>query len=209
MSISEIMLPRVRLAFPKLWKAEAMDAQSVPKFGGLFLFPKDNTELAAKVKAVTKAVALAKWGGKMDDATFRKGVKFRVLQDGEDKAKYDGFTGNYFVSATNAKRPLIIDRDRSQLAEVDGRPYAGCYVNAKIEVWAQDNKWGKALNASLLGVQYYDEGDSFGGGRTARADEFGDVDAEEGTAKANGASAPAAAATNDDGDWGDAVDPMS
>ena len=60
--------------------------------------------------------------------------------------------------------------------EADGLPYSGCYVNASIELWAQDNNYGKRINASLRGVQFYRDGDAVaGGGGPASEDEFDDL----------------------------------
>ena len=70
----------------------------------------------------------------------------------------------------------MVDRDgATPLTESDGRPYGGCYVNAKVEIWAQDNSNGRAMRASLLGVVYHSKGDAFGGGRVASADELGSL----------------------------------
>lgn len=95
---------------------------------------------------------------------------------------YDGFEGAYHIGAWNKVRPLVIDRDKSPLVESDGRPYAGCYVNAQIDVWCQDNNFGRRVNASLMGVQFLKDGDAFTGGRPADPDDFEDLadqDAEE------------------------------
>ena len=77
-------------------------------------------------------------------------------------------------------RPLVIDADKSPLTEQDGKPYSGCYVNASIELWAQDNNYGKRVNASLSGVQFFRDGDAFAGGRAADVDDFDDVTAGAG-----------------------------
>ncbi|MWN55950.1 ssDNA-binding protein, partial [Escherichia coli] len=52
---------------------------------------------------------------------------------------------------------------------------AGCYVNAVIDIWAQDNNFGKRINASLGGVQFLRDGDAFAGGGVASADDFDDI----------------------------------
>ncbi|WP_244126983.1 ssDNA-binding protein, partial [Xylella fastidiosa] len=65
--------------------------------------------------------------------------------------------------------------DRTPLAAQDGRPYAGCYVNANIELWAQDNNYGKRINASLGGVQFLRDGEAFAGGGVASVEDFEDL----------------------------------
>jgi hypothetical protein len=52
-------------------------------------------------------------------------------------------------------------------------------VNASIELWCQDNNYGKRINASLRGVQFLKDGEAFAGGGVANADEFDDLAADE------------------------------
>jgi hypothetical protein len=102
------------------------------------------------------------------------------LHDGDAKAEYEGFKGNKFVSSRGKVRPSVFDGQRQELTEADGKPYSGCYVNASLEIWAQDNSYGKRLNAQLRGVQFFRDGDAFaGGGQPADADEFDDIAAPE------------------------------
>lgn len=49
-----------------------------------------------------------------------------------------------------------------------------------IDVWAQDNNFGKRINASLGGVQFLRDGDAFAGGGVASEEDFDDI--SEGTA---------------------------
>jgi hypothetical protein len=95
------------------------------------------------------------------------------FQDGDTKS-YDGYEGMMALSAKSGVRPLVIDRDRSPLTEADGKPYAGCYVNASVEFFCYDSS-GVGVSASLAGVQFVRDGDAFGGGAAAKADEFDDL----------------------------------
>jgi hypothetical protein len=58
----------------------------------------------------------------------------------------------------------VIDRDTKPLTAADGRPYGGCFVDASVDIWAQDNSWGKRINAKLRWVQFRGDGDAFSGG---------------------------------------------
>ena len=73
----------------------------------------------------------------------------------------------------------MIDVNKSPLTEQHGKPYSGCYVNAFVEFWTQDNNYGKRVNATLLGVQFYRDGESFSGGGVADTDDFDDLTAED------------------------------
>lgn len=53
----------------------------------------------------------------------------------------------------------------------DGRPYSGCYVNAKVQIWAQKDKY-VGVRCTLVSVQFVKDGDAFGGGGPATADGF-------------------------------------
>ena len=159
-----IKLSAVRLSFPHLFVAQQSDLGGTPKFGASFLFAPggDNEKLMLET---IQAVGLDKWAAKWasNHKILKAGLKL-CLKDGDTKAQYDGYEGNLFVSANSAKRPEVNDRDLTPLVESDGRPYGGCYVNAWIDVWAQDNKFGQRVNATLLGIQFVKDGDSFGAG---------------------------------------------
>jgi acyl-CoA synthetase (AMP-forming)/AMP-acid ligase II len=174
-----ILLKNVRLAFPKLFEAVAVNAGDKPQFGATLIIPLDHPQIDEIVSKMD-AVGREKWGDKW--TTTKKLLEKQdrlALHDGDLKAKYDGFAGNYFISA-NAKEdtpPTIIDRDRSPLTARSGRPYAGCYVNASLDFWPQKDhpKGGSRINAQLRGVQFFEDGDAFSAGRPADSDEFEDV----------------------------------
>ena len=95
------------------------------------------------------------------------------LRDGDTHPKADDEdAGCMTVSAKNPKRVPVLDPDAKPLAAATGRPKAGDEIIAKIELWAQDNRFGKRINASLLGVQFVAEGKSIGGGSEPSADGF-------------------------------------
>ena len=72
------------------------------------------------------------------------------------------------------------NKDKTPLTEDDNVIYGGCYVNAIIELWAQDNNYGKRINANLLGVQFHKDGEPFGGGGVSvKADDFDDVSGDD------------------------------
>ncbi len=172
----KIALKNVRLAFPVLFEAKTVNGEGEPAFSASFLLSTNHPQIAEIRKAVD-AVGKEKWGQKWDSVKKEIELKAKgLLQDGDAKADYAGFEGNLFVNARNKVRPLVIDRDKTPLIAADGKPYAGCFVNASIELWAQDNKYGKRINASLRGVQFLKDGDAFTGGGTASEDDFDDIE---------------------------------
>ena len=79
------------------------------------------------------------------------------------------------MSARSKTKIMVADRDKSPLSAQDGKPYAGCYVDASIELWAQDNNFGKRVNATLRWVQFRRDGDAFAGSAPATDDELDDL----------------------------------
>lgn len=163
--MSKIMLPNVRLSFPSLFHKAVFDGKET-KFEATFLINKD--EQADKVKEVKAAI----------DAAIKEALKGAKLpadklcmKDG-DGIEYAGYAGHMSLKASSQKRPIVLNRDKTPLTEDDNKLYAGCYVNAIIELWAQNNQFGKRINANLLGVQFFKDGEPFADGVTASASDF-------------------------------------
>lgn len=169
--MSKITLKNVRLSFPKLFKAEPFKPGDDPKFSATFLIPKDSA-LHKEIDAVILEALKAKVGAKAEAVLkqIRGNPNKFCFRDG-DTQSYDGYEGMMSFKANNGTRPLVIDRDKTPLTEADGRPYAGCYVNAIVEIFVYDNS-GVGVSASLSGVQFVKDGDAFSGGRAASEDEF-------------------------------------
>lgn len=175
-----IMLRDVRLAFPSLWKATAPKGGGEAAFSASFLLPKNHKQLG-ELKAAIRKCAEEKWGAKAPAILKAlEAADKTCLHNGDSKSEYEGFEGNLFVSARSKVRPGVYDQQRQELSEADGKPYSGCYVNVSLELWAQDNSFGKRVNAQLRGVQFLRDGDAFAGGaRPADADEFDEISAPE------------------------------
>jgi len=153
----KIVLTNVRLSFPAIFTARAFNDDQEAKFSAVFLVPKTDKRLLADVTKAIDAIILEQWKGKKPS-----GLKI-CMRDGEEKSDVDGYGDEVmFLSASSKKRIPIVDRDRSPLGEEDGKIYGGCYVNASVKLWAQDNKWGKRVNAQLLAVQFVKDGAPFG-----------------------------------------------
>jgi hypothetical protein len=174
------MLKHVRLSFPQIWRAVKVEGQpdSKPSFSANLLIAKDDKQVAEIEKAIL-AVATEQWGDKTRKTLEEVRGKDRTcLHDGAHK-EYDGYDGCWYITARSQMKPLMLDRYKQPLTEADGRPYGGCYVNASIDVWAQDNQWGKRINATLRGLQFVADGEAFAAGPPATAEEFPEEEEEE------------------------------
>ena len=175
----KVKLNNVRLCFPQLFDAKTVNGEGKPAFSASLLLDPKDPQIKVLNEAID-AVAKEKWGAKADaNLKAARAADKTCLHSGDLKANYDGFEGMLYVSARNALRPLVIDVNKAPLNEQDGKPYAGCYVNASIELWAQDNNYGKRVNATLMGVQFYKDGESFVGGGVADESDFDDLSIED------------------------------
>jgi hypothetical protein len=172
----QIKLRDVRLAFcQNLFKAGSMAGSNDLKFQSTFIIAGDDPQVKVVEKAITD-VATEKWQGKAGVILKSLRAENKVcLKNGDAKAQYEGFEGNFFMSTSSKQAPKVLDRDRSVLTEADGKPYAGCYVTALLDIWAQDNDFGKRINVTLKGVQFVRDGDAFVGSAPAAVDDFDDL----------------------------------
>jgi hypothetical protein len=183
----DIKLKKVRLAFPALDAPKGMsgatsDEDDKAAYGArLIIEPK--SENAQILRDAMAAAATQKWEGK-GSAVLKQLIadrkvcfvtsEYRNQKTGEP---YTGFEGMWHVGARNSLQPSVYDRSGEVVPQVDIARvfYSGCYVHAMLSVYAQDNKWGRRINASLLGVRFAGHGEAFGGARVARASDFSDI----------------------------------
>jgi len=150
------------------------------------------------IQAAIKQEAVTAWGkmaeSKLED--MRGDKKAFSYQKGKKNTKgemYEGFEGMMSLSGVRKAKdgaPLFLhnvkDTDpdskhfgkAQRLTGKEGVIYGGCYVNAKVEMWAQSGSHS-GMRCGLLGVQYDAPGDNFGGASRPTDDGFDAVDAEE------------------------------
>jgi hypothetical protein len=163
--MSKIYLNNVRLSFPKIFNKATFEGKET-KFEATLLIPKSDTATKAVLDEAIKSL--------LAEAKMKVGADKICLKDGDD-SDYDGYEGNWSLKASNSKRPTLVNKDKTPIVEEDNILYAGCYVNAIIDLWAQNNGYGKRVNANLLGIQFVKDGDSFEGSKVADEDDFDDL----------------------------------
>lgn len=182
-------LNNVRASFPVLFKGQQFQEGKF-RCGSSLIVPPDHPQFKQIENAIEQA-AKEKWKDKatarLNGARKKDKVSWR---DGDDKAKYDGYAGNWVLSANckggdtepECDKPTVYDSARNVITEPGKCPiYSGCYVNALVEFYA-DDRFGDGVFCTLVGIQFHKNGDAFGSAR-ATADDFDDVssgaDAEE------------------------------
>lgn len=189
-----------RLSFARLYSPKAFQPGQDPRFEATYLLDPSDEKGLTSIKAVLKTAAevgkqqhgkvpyevkklAAKFipGQKLDPAKDKPdGIKI-AMGDGDDKS-YDGYAGMMYVACHNKVRPTVVNRRREPVAEGEpGAPYSGCYVNAKVTLWGQDNSYGKRVNANLRSVQFVKDGAAFGIAPVDADDEFEALEDEAGS----------------------------
>lgn len=165
----------------KTWKGNFLIDKEKAKAGEIkAVFNGKRMSILAALKAAGAEAKTKKWGEESKWPKLKADRTF--LRDG-DQEDWDGYEGNYYISS-NAQiedKPAVVTNRRDGNgkwipAEPGGNasPYSGCYVNATIIIWAQDNKHGKRLNAQLRAVQFFADGEAFGAAPTNPNDDFDD-----------------------------------
>jgi hypothetical protein len=187
----KLMLSNVRCSFITLGEPEYFGGQKTKdtdkrRWSSTFLIPA-NSPYKKQIDEALRAVAKEQWPLKWEVhlANILPDPKGCCFVDGARK-EYEGYAGHWALSAHRTEdkgRPLVFDVDKSPIYKPNnelyegkaGRIYSGCFVNGQVEIWAQDNKAGKALRCNFLGIQRFKDGDAFSGGTPPNADDFGEI----------------------------------
>lgn len=174
---TSVKLLKVRLSFPDLFEATQYEGKGAYRYNASFLIePGSNNdknikaaiqEAAAEKFGKKAQVKLSEWAGNSNKNCYVNG----------DTKEYDGYAGMLVLSAHRRQqdgRPLVIDGNKQPLTASDGKPYAGCYVNATVDFYATGAP-NEGIRCGLKGVQFDSDGDAFSGSKVATPDEFDDL----------------------------------
>lgn len=196
-----------RLSFPHLAQPHASAPNAEPKYGALLLLPNEDPQVA-QVQQAAMAAAAEVFGERAQQVmtAAANDPRLRTFGPGETKVQqatgepWDGFAGHVFINTSNKFMPQMIQADGTPIDPADTmmsqqearKLYGGCYVNAAIQPWVQNNQHGRCVRWNLIAVQFAKEGKAFGdGGRVDVSGMFGATPA--GAAAPLGASAMPAA----------------
>jgi hypothetical protein len=169
------VIKNARLSFPKLFTATTFKGTGTPRYEAAFLVEPDSDAHKA-IEAAIEAVAKERWNAKA-------AAKLKQLRSSKQTCCYvpGEMTGReenegLFVLTGNRKEkdgPVgKFDSDKTPIHSDNGRLYGGCYVNASVDIWAQDGEY-PGIRCTLIAVQFAKDGDAFGGtAAKSNGDEF-------------------------------------
>lgn len=165
-------------------RAIATDQNAKPAYGNKLIIKPGGANAKLLADTLLK-VAEEKWPGKGKQVLDKLKADGRVCYvEGPycdaDGAPRDGFEDMHYLSTRSEKlKPTVKDRFNHTVSEGDpGAPYPGCHVHCAVDIWAQDNQFGRRINATLQGVMFSRDGQAFAGGRPASDQTFAGLAAE-------------------------------
>ena len=172
-----IFLSNVRLSFPQLVEPRSSVENGAKKFSADFLMPLAHPGVQQFGAEYTKA-ATEKWKEHAQAvmAIIQADRKLRCFGQGNEKINgktfkpYDGYADQFYISANKDQMPQMIQADGSAVDPTNTlayqalarKMYGGCYVNAAIRPWLQENKHGRVVRCELIAVQFATDGEAFG-----------------------------------------------
>ena len=188
-----VQLKHVRIAFiDDLFIPQAFEGKGDLRHTATFIVEPGSANDKLIQEAI-KAEAVGLWGKKADAMLEdlrgdKKNYSYQKNKKSSSGDIYEGFEDRYALSSVRKAKdgaPLFLHNIKDpetgkakRLTGSEGIIYAGCYVNAKVEMWAQSGKY-TGMRCGLLGVQFDGPGDSFGGASRATDDGFDALEAED------------------------------
>jgi len=197
----EVILKNVRLAFPDLWSPgrPAKGSDKPGKYGATGIMARDSEAFKVAQDAFVKA-AQETFGANWQNFVQAMEKSKKCIRDGNLNLNAQtgeirqGFKDLMYIVAKNKARVPIVDARKVggqwvNLTEADGKPYAGCRVNLKVDIYGMKAKGEvpAGMYCTLRAVQFAGDDEAFGAG-PGTADGFDD-EGDEGEVQSNGATA--------------------
>jgi hypothetical protein len=191
--MSEIVyLQNVRLSFPHLVEPHSPAPNAVKKYSADFIMAQDHAGFKQFMARVA-AIAQEKWKENSPAVLqmIQADRKLRCFGGPADKVDkktfkpYSGYDGNVYISANKDQMPQMIRLDGTpvdagntmEYQQLARKLYGGCFVNAAVRPWVQENQYGRGIRCDLIAIQFASDGEAFGEGAADASSLFGAVGA--------------------------------
>ena len=168
----KLVTPPVRLSFVSL--AEARSSKRYggpPKYSAVLLIPKSTAEGRALKKrldlareaAIQEGVeTFSKWNGRKP-----RRMRESTIHDGDDSEKSPEHYGHWTLTASNARRPGIVDRDVQPIEDVASEMYSGVWARVALNCRPFGDEAEGGVTFYLEHVQKVRDDAPFGGATRA------------------------------------------
>lgn len=194
----EVILKDVRGAFLDIWRPGKPGKNGSPgKYSVNGIMARDSEAFKLAQETFIKA-AQETFGANWQNMVAAMEKNKKCIRDGnlnlhsQTGAIRDGFAGLMYIVAKNKVKPIIVGMKKGpdgkliELTEDGGKPYGGCRLNLKVDIFAMKAKdeIPAGVYAKVLAVQFYRDDQAFGSG-PGTADGFDD-EGDEGEAPSTG-----------------------
>ena len=183
--------PPVRVSYPQVFTARAVQAGQDPKYGVVMMFDKSDQEHKDFIKALHADMTAARNEHWSDPAkcprTELVGATDSPIKDGDKTVNRQGiplketneeYAGHWILRASTKAKPVVVDRNMAEILD-SNEVYGGCFCKVNINAYTYDVNANKGVTVGLNGIQKWADGDSFGGGRPPVSDMFESAGADD------------------------------
>lgn len=178
-----IYFSNVRLSFPHIAQPQEQVNETTGvkriSYNGELIMPQDHPSFIQFMEQYGK-LALNAW--KENTPAVMQMIladrKSRCFGRGEEKVNkktfkpYDGYVGNVYVTIGRDTPPQLIQDNGQPIdpantmayQQIARKMYGGCFVNAAVKPWIQQNKHGNGIRCDLIALQFAKDGEAFGEG---------------------------------------------
>lgn len=171
---------KVRLTYAFLWEPrkatdDGPDQDGAEKYSCSLLIPKgDQVTLAKYQAALQHAILQGEKKGYWQASRLPSNLKLPI-RDGDQECAEKGeeYAGNWFLNASSARKPHIVDLNRNDIYD-PSEVYSGCYARVCINLYPFSKKGNKGIACALEAVQKVADGELLGTAPVNIEEAFGD-----------------------------------
>lgn len=171
---------KVRLTYAFLWEPrkatdDGPDQDGAEKYSCSLLIPKgDQATLAKYQAALQHAILQGEKKGYWQASRLPSNLKLPI-RDGDQECAEKGeeYAGHWFLNASSARKPHIVDLNRNDIYD-PSEVYSGCYARVCINLYPFSKKGNKGIACGLEAVQKVADGELLGTAPVNIEEAFGD-----------------------------------
>ena len=178
-TITKCLVGEARMNFARVFKPEAIDEKSNPKYSIVLTFPKSNKELYKTIQAAINECtekAKAQYGG-----VLPKKFSIVEIQDGADWDEKYNLEDQWVLKASSSFKPEVVKKakvmGKVQLVPITDEEefYSGCYGYASVSFYKYDTDRSKGITCGLNSLLKSRDGDKLGSGSGSAETDFAGV----------------------------------
>ena len=154
------VISNVRVSYPHLYQPPVFEGKEDKK-GVKIVFDNDNERDMAIVDALHKLFV---------EVGVKKFGDSDSLPDESDWALREKKGIISLNAKTDTQITVVSSDSKKVMQESNCEIYAGCYINLRVAIWGQQNKWGERINCQLISCQFAGDGEPLDGKTVSQTD---------------------------------------